>query len=84
MCAQKRKLFGYFKLAKSNIKPFRFQNVDILHFKGIGDLALEAEVMDISSKTSRPDHFFPDISSCLRAQNADNLKTGAKIHPVAQ
>ena len=41
-----------------HIKPFRFQNVDILHFKGIGDLALEAEVMDISSKTSRPDHFF--------------------------
>ena len=58
MCAQKRKLFGYFKLAESNIKPFRFQSVGILHFKGIGDLALEAEVMDISSKTSRPDHFF--------------------------
>ena len=41
MCAQKRKLFGYFKLAKSNIKPFRFQNV-ILHFKGMRDFALEA------------------------------------------
>ena len=49
MCSQKRKLFGYFKLTKSNNKTFRFQNVDILHFKGMGNLALEAEVIDISS-----------------------------------